>query len=138
MRGVWLLLFSITAVIGNGIFAFTDLAWRLSRSPTESYPEILYAAYFFPTSVLLLIDSVLLLWAKKPSPQNELWLAADAKLAGLGLLSLLFVLPFNGKWSFVQSVGQVVIDCYVFVAYPLYLYLTARGIRQIWRFQVSN
>lgn len=70
MRGVCRLLFSITSVIGNGIFAFTDLAWRLSGSLTESYPEIFYAVYFFPTSVLLLVDSVLLLWAKKPPPQT--------------------------------------------------------------------
>lgn len=97
MWGVWLLLFSITAVIGNGIFAFTDLAWRLSGAPTESYPEILYAAYFFPTSVLLLIDSTLLLWTKKPLPQNELWLAANAKLVGLGLLSLLFYSRLMGN-----------------------------------------
>lgn len=138
MRGVCRLLFSITSVIGNGIFAFTDLAWRLSGSLTESYPEIFYAVYFFPTSVLLLVDSVLLLWAKKPPPQNELWLAADAKLAGLGLLSLLFVLPFNGKWSLESSVGQVIVEGYVVVAYPLYLLLTARGIRQIWRSQLPN
>ncbi|MFT3996948.1 MAG: hypothetical protein QM667_06045 [Asticcacaulis sp.] len=133
MRGVGLLLFSMVTVIGNGLFACTDLAWRLDGAPPETYPEIFYFFYPLPTAILLLIDAILIvsLTRHRAAPDlRSLWQAAYIKLISLGSLSMLCLANTDRMSGFQQAIGQLVMEVYPLVFLPLHVCLTLWGCRQ--------
>ncbi len=52
------------------VLSFTPLAWHLSGSPSESYPELFFLVYGVPAALLITLIGVVHAWAisRKASP----------------------------------------------------------------------
>lgn len=101
------------------VLVMTPLAWHLSGSPAESYPELLYLAYGAPPALILLIASaVIALWGtpKLGGPLRPalrpLWLCMAVSV----LLTSLLLTPARNIIP--EGAGQAIVDLTFYAAWP--------------------
>ena len=59
---LWPLWTGVGMTLVSNALAFTPVVWYLSGSPSESYPELFFLAFFIPISLLVLLVGAIHAW----------------------------------------------------------------------------
>jgi len=110
---IGLLVLSLLTLAFSLLFSATPIAWHLTGSQAETYPEFLFAFYHLPTAVFLVADSLMLVFLAPPPRQRArgtqiLWCSALSKFGALILLSLAVCLPMTTG----LDLGQLLLNVY--------------------------
>ena len=58
----WPLWAGIAMTLASSLLAFTPIIWYATGSPSESYPELFFVAFFIPISLLMLLIGAIHAW----------------------------------------------------------------------------
>ena len=107
---------AIGAVGVNAWFAFTDAAWVLMGSPSETYPELFYLLSGLPLSLGGLAGASSAIWAFRTGRDNlgiaraALWIGVATTALSLLLAAAAFLPPDTGASSGLgDAVGNVLL-----------------------------